>query len=123
MPSGMPKTSPMAASRLACVTIDQPGLPPGQAERAQHGQFVAAAADRDGQGVPDGPDGQHGEEGAQRQRQHGHVLDRLDEQRQTAGLEGKRLPALDALAALAVSRCATAWASAPGRRATAASGT
>ena len=77
------------------MTIDQPGLPPGQAERAQHGQFVAAAADRDGQGVPDGADGQHGEEGAQRQREHGHVLDHLDLIGSGgAGAKGKAFPRL-----------------------------
>ena len=39
-----------------------------------------------------------------------------------AGVKGKARPPLMA-AAVAVSRCATAWTSAPGRRATTASGT
>src|SRR6476659_9516839 len=74
---------------------DQPGLPPGQPQRPQHGQFMAATADGDGQRMPDGPDGQHGEESAQRQRQRRHVPYCLDLGQRRRGREGERLPALD----------------------------
>ena len=40
VPSGIPKASPMTASRVACVSQYQPGLPPGQPQRPQYGQFV-----------------------------------------------------------------------------------
>jgi len=69
---------------------DEPGLPPGHAERLHHGQFVPAAPHRGRQRVADRAERQQDQEGAQRERQHRHVPHLQDRLRQGRRGEANR---------------------------------